>query len=100
MHIFAEYMYIYMYIDTSIFLRERERPPTLRKMVVAIGMLKNVGYLDRISNRMPLIPCSTYLFSYCFFSIPFFFALPPFRLQFYPYVADAENEFSYQTAIW
>lgn len=29
--------------------------PASRKMPVAIGMLKNVGYLDRISNRISSI---------------------------------------------
>lgn len=41
-----------------------------RKMLVTIGTLKNVDYLDRISNRMSLFP---YPFSHCPFSYPFSF---------------------------
>lgn len=45
--------------------------PTSRKMPVAIGTLKNVGYLDRISNRISSFslpvsrPIANSLFSYC-----------------------------------
>lgn len=77
--------------------------PAPRKMLVAIGTLKNVGYLDRISNRIslsprPLMPIS---FRIVPFPTPYsFFTANPFRLQFRPHSTDVENEFLYQSAIW
>lgn len=72
--------------------------PLPRKMLVTIGTLKNVDYLDRISNRMSF-PLPSVSFRIVSFPTPFPFS-PPFRLEFRPHVADVENEFSYQNAIW
>lgn len=67
------YMRIYRYTSTL-------GSPAPRKMLVlAIGTLKNVGYLDRISNRISLVPLlhlsllvlSLFLYLFLFHRRPF-----------------------------
>lgn len=48
----------------------------------------------------PPLPLSTISFRIVPFPTSFPFSPSPFRLQFRPHVADVENEFSYQNAIW
>lgn len=57
--------------------------PLPRKMLVTIGTLKNVGYLDRISNRMFLFPLfHLSLFVLSLFPHLFLFHRHPFASSF------------------
>lgn len=60
--------YNYRYIDIGMSMLGSPLP---RKMLVTIGTLKNVGYLDRISNRMSL-------------SLPLLFSPISFRIVPFP----------------